>query len=50
MKKTTGCSCESKNVKSITSSEPEKESTDQKQNATETILEANKSVWVWIKF
>jgi hypothetical protein len=42
MKKTSGCLCESKNVKGITSSEPRKESIDQKQNATGMIPEANK--------
>ena len=41
MKKASGCLCESKNAKNITSSEQEKESTDQKRNVAETIPEAN---------
>lgn len=42
MKKTSGCLCESKNVKGITSSGLRKKSIGQKQNATEMIPEANR--------
>ena len=42
MKKTTGCSYASKNARNTIKSEPEKENTVQRQNATGTTHAANK--------